>query len=231
MEKFFWFCGDCQIKSRLLHLTTTIDTLISWMEHDVFNKPGAPTLVRRELFDFIVQEFKILAKLHPHRILPICTTLTAQRDLLLAFVDVLEEKFVAISKQYNCSIEMVWEICKLQRCAYMGNEYSLRSEGIVLHLGDAFENIEDAVLTALDSTERTSSMVENLNSRVNAYLYTRKLSDQNFLDLLQFYFNHVPFLRSERGYRVKKTPTELLTRKPHKNWLELLGHTRFKRAA
>jgi len=150
---------------------------------------------------------------------------------LLAFVDVLEEKFISIAKQYKCSIDVIWQICKLQRCKYLGDNYLIRSESIVLQLGDVFEEIEDAVLAALDLTERTSSMVENLNSRVNSYLYTRKLSDQNFLDLLQFYFNHVPFLRSERGYRVNKTPTELLTCKPHKNWLELLGHSRFKRAA
>ena len=50
------------------HLTTTIDTLVSWMEHDVFNKPGSNIIVRRELFDFIVKELETLAKIHPHRI-------------------------------------------------------------------------------------------------------------------------------------------------------------------
>lgn len=211
-------------------LTTTINTLVSWMEHEVFNKPGSNIIVRRELFNFIMKELETLAKIHPHRILPICVKLKAQRDLLLAFVEVLEEKFMAIAKQYQCSIDIIWQICKLQRCKYLGDNYLIRSENIVLQLGDLFEEIEDAVIAALDSTERTSSMVENLNSRVNSYLYIRKSSDQSFLDLLRFYFNHVPFLRSERGYRVNKTPAELLNG-AHKHWLEMLGHSRFKRAA
>ena len=213
------------------HLTSTIDTLISWMEHDVLNKPGANIMIRRELFDFVVKELEVLAEIHPHRILPVCVKLHAQRDLLLAFVDVLEEKFTAIAKQYQCPIDIVWQICTLQRCKYLSDNYLIRSESIVLQLGDVFEEIEDAVLAALDSTERTSSAVENLNSRVKSYLYIRKASDQNFLDLLRFYFNHVPFLRSARGYRVNKTPTELLIGKPHNNWLELLGYSKFKRAA
>ena len=36
------------------------------------------------------------SKLHPHRIMPMCVKLEDVRDLLLAFVDVLEEKFAAI---------------------------------------------------------------------------------------------------------------------------------------
>ena len=42
---------------------------------------------------------------------------------------------------------------------------------------------------------------------------------------------HTPFLRSEKQHRVGKTPTEILTGKPHQHWLEMLGFERFKRAA
>ena len=49
-----------EIKFR--YLSETIDTLISWIEHDVFNMAGYPPNIRRELFDFIVAEFKKLEK-------------------------------------------------------------------------------------------------------------------------------------------------------------------------
>jgi hypothetical protein len=212
------------------YLTTNIATLVSWMEHDVLNKPGPNIIERRELFNFIVTEFEVLAKVHPHRIEPICVKLEDARDLLLGFVDVLEEKFTVIAKQYQCSIDLVWEICKLQRCKYMGDQYLERSENLVLESGDAFEDIEDAVLLAMDTTERTSSMVENLNSRIRPYLFVKKNVEQNFLELLRFYFNHTPFLRSARGYRVNKTPAELLNGE-HNHWLEMLGFSKFKRAA
>ena len=214
----------------MLHLTKNIDILVSWMEHDVLNKPGENIVVRRQLFDFIVSELEALARLHQHRIMPMCVKLEDARDLLLAFVNVLEEKFSAIAKQFNCSIEVVWETCKLQRCKYLGTNYLVRSESIVLQLGDLFEDIEDAVLTALDTTERTSSMIENLNSRVRPYLFIKKNVAQSFLDLLRFYFNHTPLLRSERGYRLNKTPAELLNGQ-HQHWLEMLGYSKFRRAA
>lgn len=231
MQKYTNLLPSAIAEEKLMcYLTTNIDTLVSWMEHDVLNKPGSNIKVRRELFDFIVSEFEALEKLHPHRIAPICAKLEDTRDLLLAFVDVLEEKFTAIAKQYQCSINIIWEVCKLQRCKYMSDKYIERSEKLVLKLGDAFEEIEDAVLLALDTTERTSSMVENLNSRISPYLFVKKNVEQSFLDLLHFYFNHTPLLRSERGYRVNKTPTELLNG-PHKHWLEILGYSKFKRAA
>ncbi len=214
----------------MLHLTKNIDILVSWMEHDVLNKPGENIIVRRQLFNFIVAELEVLAKLHPHRIMSMCVKLEDIQDLLLAFVDVLEEKFAAIAKQFNCPIESIWKICKLQRYKYLGDNYLIRSENIVLQLGDAFEDLEDAVLTALDTTERTSSMIENLNSRVRPYLFIKKNVEQSFLDLLRFYFNHTPLLRSERWRRVNKTPAELLNGQ-HQHWLEMLGYSKFNRAA
>ena len=89
------------------YLTTNIDTLVSWMEHDVLNKPGPDIIVRRDLFEFIVSKFEILAKVHPHCIEPICVKLEDARNLLLGFVDDLEAKFMAITKQNQSSIDIV----------------------------------------------------------------------------------------------------------------------------
>ena len=96
---------------------------------------------------------------------------------------------------------------------------------------DEFDDVEDAVLAALDSTERTSSMVENLHSRLKPYFFLRREIGFGYLDLLQFYLNHTPFKRSERTERVNRSPTEILTGKKHLHWLELLGYQRFKKAA
>jgi len=40
------------------YLSNSIDTLVSWLEHDVLMMTGPALSVRRELFDFIVTEFK-----------------------------------------------------------------------------------------------------------------------------------------------------------------------------
>lgn len=63
------------------------------------------------------------------------------------------------------------------------------------------------------------------------YFTLRKEIGYGYLDLLRFYLNHVPFMRSENPKRKGKSPAELLTGKPHPHWLEMLGFKRFKRAA
>lgn len=127
----------------------------------------------------------------------VCNKLRHQREGLLAFVDVLDSKFHNISRKHQCPVEFVWEICNLQRCEYYGDTYHIRSQDLIIKIGgEQFDLIEDEVLFALDTTERTSLMVENLNGRVKAHLYNRKECNQKFLNLLRFYLNHTPFRRS-----------------------------------
>ncbi len=143
----------------------------------------------------------------------------------------LDEKFQTIAGRFDCSVDTVWQICQLQRCKRGGDNYAIRSVPLLLALGDQkFYDLEDFVVAAMDSTERTSSMIENLNSRVRPYFNLRQEIGCDYLELLRFYLNHTPFHRS-RVHRTNKTPTELLTGKAHKHWLELLGFERFKRAA
>jgi len=212
-------------------ISKTLDTLISWLDHDILNKAGPTKNQRRELYNFVVEEFKKLEILESHRISVMRITLENKREAALGFVDVLEVKFAAIRDQFSISMESVWSMCVLQRCHAMEYQYVQRSELLEAELGDRFDEIEDAVITALYSTERTSSMIENLNGRVRKHLYYRQESGRGFLDLLRFYFNHTPFLRSTRAERHKKSPAEILSGKPHPHWLEMLGFERFKRAA
>jgi hypothetical protein len=218
-------------ETKLRYLSESIDILISWIEHDVFNMAGYNPDVRRELFDFIVTEFKKLEKIHKHRIRAIRVKLKNQRDLLLAFADVLNDKFSHIAKQFSLSLEMIWAMCELQRCKQSGDNYAIRSLPLQNQLGEKYDEIEDAVIAVMNTTEKTSSMVENLNSRISPYFFLRKEIGNGYLHLLQFYLNHTPFLRSEDPNRIKKSPTEILTNQAHDHWLELIGFKLFKRVA
>ncbi len=99
------------------------------------------------------------------------------------------------------------------------------------YFGLEFDEMEDAVLQAIDSTERTSSMAENLHGRLRPYFNLRREIGFGYLDLLRFYLNHTPFQRSRREARKGKTPAEILTGKSHGHWLEMLGYQRFRKAA
>ncbi|MGF6971861.1 hypothetical protein QFZ94_000288 [Paraburkholderia sp. JPY465] len=82
-----------------------------------------------------------------------------------------------------------------------------------------------AVSGALHSTPRSSSLVENLNSRLRVYLtnWRHLKGGRAWLGLLQFVFNHRRFARSRCPERTGKSPRELMSRKPHDHWLTLLG--------
>jgi len=79
------------------------------------------------------------------------------------------------------------------------------------------------VRAAMGRTPRSSSMVENLNSRLRRYFFLRRHLGNAYLSLLQFFLNHRVLMRSRRAERVGKTPKQLLTGQPHAHWLELLG--------
>jgi len=74
-------------------------------------------------------------------------------------------------------------------------------------------------------------MSEKLNSRLRLCFNMRREIGHGYLDLLPFFLNHKPFLRSSKAHRVGKLPAEILNGKPHPHWLEMLGYTRFRRAA
>ena len=69
--------------------TPTIDTLISWMEHDVLNKAGSHYADREALYDFIVDEFKKIESIESHRIREVRITLENKKTSALAFVNEL----------------------------------------------------------------------------------------------------------------------------------------------
>lgn len=218
-------------EQHMRYLSKTIDILVDWMCHDVLDKPGITPAERQLLFDFVVAELDQLAKIHPHRIKAVVTTLKNQKPALLSFLDVLDEKFQAIADEHVFPIEKIWEMCELQRCKHGSDRYAIRSIPLQDYFGKEFDDIEDAVNHALNSTERTSSMVENLHSRIRPYLNLRQTIDNGYLELLRFYLNHVPFDNRAKVQRRNKTPAQLLTGQAHSHWLEMLGYQRFKQAA
>lgn len=216
---------------KLNHISSTIDTLISWLEHDVLNKAGDRLTEREALYDFIVDEFKKLEKIEAHRIQAMRITLENKKASALAFVSEMDGKFNTIAQSYHISSDLIWELCRCLRCSMSGDRFAIQTLALQDQLGDRYDEIEDAVIEAMSSTERASSMVENSNGQVRRHITFRQEIGHGYLDLLRFYLNHKPIDRSTREHRHKKTPAEILSGKPHPHWLELLGYERFKRAA
>jgi hypothetical protein len=77
-------------------------------------------------------------------------------------------------------------------------------------IGGQFHAVFDAVAQAMAQTPRSSTLIENLNSRLQNYFTLRRQLGGSYLDLLQFFLNHRCFLRSRVPERVGKSPTQLM---------------------
>ncbi|MGK7913243.1 MAG: hypothetical protein AB4050_17455 [Synechococcus sp.] len=218
-----------QEEQAALNLATDVKILLDWLSHDILQLAGPEYSVRQELLAFIVAELKLRECQCPHRIGPLRRALHNQREQLLAFARLLDDKLAEIAERFAVSLVGVREVCLLQRKPDSSTTYWQRWNQLHHQLKGRFLPVLEAVTEAMAQTPRASSMVENLNSRLRNYFFLRRQLGAPYLELLRFFLNHRTFIRSERPERVGKSPAELMTGQPHPHWLELLGFERFRR--
>ena len=219
-----------QQEQALVFLAQDVKTLLSWFSHDVMALAGPSLVVRRELFDFIVAELQHREDDRYPAIRKLRKALRNQRDQLLAFSGVVDQKLADIAEDFELPLQAVRDVCLLHRKHRTSNAYWKRWNQLHSKLSGKFYEVMKAVETALEETPRASSMVENLNSRLRNYFFLRRSLGDDYLSLLKFFLNHRQFMRSLKPERVGKSPKQLLTSEAHPHWLELLGFERFQRA-
>jgi hypothetical protein len=212
-----------QTETQSSSLARDIRTLTQWLSHDVLALAGPDLATRQVLFDFVIEELTDRETEDARRVRPLRIALQNQRDDLLAFARVLDEKLTAIAQAQGIAEPLVREACVLHRlprtsCAYWQGWNRLRAK-----MGREFHTLFEAVSRAMAQTPRSSSLVENLNSRLRTYFTLRRHLGGSYLSLLQFFLNHRRFMRSRRAERNGKSPRELMTGKGHPHWLTLLG--------
>ena len=218
-----------QAETDATDLADDLRTLADWMRRDVLALAGPAPETRRRLFDFLVEELRRREPACPHRIGPVCRMLEGQRDYLLAFADVLEERFEALAARFQVPRFLIQAVAEGQGLDPGAPVFWQRQARLHQQLRGRFHEVTAAVRQVLAETPRASSLVENLNSRLRQYFFLRRQIGQEYLELLRFFLNHRRFPRSQRPERVGRSPAELLTGRPHEHWLELLGHRRFHR--
>jgi hypothetical protein len=212
-----------QAESRARELARGIRTLIQWLNHDVLALAGPNLATRRELFDFITDELERLEPEDARRIRPVRVALRNQRDDLLAFAGVLDKKLAGIARSLEVSQSLVREACMLHRLPTTSTAYWQEWNRLRANIGDKFRAVFKAVSLVMARTTRSSSLVENLNSRLRTYFTLRRHLGSAYLDLLRFFLNHRRFMRSQLAERIGKSPRELMTGESHPHWLSLLG--------
>jgi hypothetical protein len=212
-----------QTETQAHWLARDVRTLSRWLSRDVLAPAGPDLATRQVLFDFIADELERLEPADARRIRPVRVALRNQRNDLLAFAGVLDDKLAGIARTLKISPALVREACMLHRLpttstAYWQGWNRLRSE-----IGDTFPAVFDAVSQAMARTPRSSALVENLNSRLRNYFTLRRHLGSAYLDLLRFFLNHRRFMRSRLAERIGRSPRELMTGESHPHWLTLLG--------
>jgi len=212
-----------QSEAQASWLARDIRTLVHWLRHDVLALAGPDLATRRELFDFIVEELMAREPDDPRRIRPVRVALQNQRDTLLAFAGVLDAKLADIAQAHAIAEPLVREACLLHRLPSTSSAYWQGWNLLRAETGCKFHALSAAVSRAIAHTPRSSSLVENLNSRLRPYFTLRRHLGNSYLDLLRFFLNHRRFMRSRRAERQGKSPRELMTGSGHPHWLTLLG--------
>ncbi|MGF6812943.1 hypothetical protein OKW30_008160 [Paraburkholderia sp. Clong3] len=204
-------------------LARDLRTLTEWLRHDILSLAGPPLATREALFDFIVGQLREREALDARRIRPVRIALQNQRDDLLAFAGVLDGKLAAIAQRAHVPEELVRAACVLHRKPRTSPAYWQGWGRLRARLGGQFHAVFGAVSEAMAHTPRSSSLVENLNSRLRNHFTLRRHLGAPYLDLLRFFLNHRRFMRSRRAGRQGRSPCELMTGRDHPHWLTLLG--------
>jgi hypothetical protein len=212
-----------QSETKAHWLARDIRTLVQWLRHDVLAPAGPALATRRELFDFLVAELARREPEDPRRIRPVRVALQNQRDDLLAFAGILDDKLADVARALAIAEPLVREACLLHRLPTTSPAYWQGWNRLRARMGGKFHVLFDAVRRAMADTPRSSSLVENLNSRLRTYFTLRRHLGGSYLDLLRFFLNHRRFLRSRHAERQGKSPRELMSGQGHPHWLTLLG--------
>ena len=217
-------------EANLLNLVADIKILLYWLRIDILSLAGSEWSERMEMMNFIISELQQRENQAHKGIRALRVALSNQKSDLLAFAEVLDQKLADIAHKFQISLSQVREVCLLMKKSLSANVYWQKWNQVYQLLSEKFLPVKEAVESAMKSTPRASSLVENLNSRLRNYFFLRKHLNPDYLDLLRFFLNHRTFMESRISERVGKSPTELMTGEKHPHWLELLGFDLFQRA-
>jgi hypothetical protein len=218
-----------EAEAKAIALADDVATLARWLQRDILAVAGPDHGTRLRLLDLVVAELASREQQCEHRIRPVRTMLANQAEDLLAFARQLDEDLRTLAEQWQVNEPTVRELLRTQQMAETDPRRWQREALLRQQLRGRYHALREAVEGLSARVVRASSLVENVNSRLRSYFFLRRQLGPDYLALLQFYLNHRRFPRSEQGYRVGKSPAEVLNGEGHAHWLELLGYQRFSR--
>jgi hypothetical protein len=224
-RKFSQHLGQARQKeTRAIELADDVALLLRWLREDILPPRGPDFTARLELLDWVVGELRSRESTCAHRMAPVRKLLQNHRHELLAYVQQLDENLAGLAQEFDVSVDAARAVWNLECLDAASPKYGLEADALRCRLGSKFYGLQQAMPALQAVTFRSSSWVENINSRLRNYFFLRRQIGPDYLELLQFYFNHHPYERSAVAARIGKSPAQLLTGEPHPHWLSLLGY-------
>jgi hypothetical protein len=81
-----------QAESTTVALSGDVKTLVQWLNHDVLELAGPALVERQELYDFVVAELRLREGVGGKKVRTLRKALQNQRDDILGFAQVLDDK-------------------------------------------------------------------------------------------------------------------------------------------
>jgi hypothetical protein len=220
-----------QAAARAIAVAEDVATLFCWLRHDILAVAGPDYQTRRELLDFVVAELVQREGQCARRIRPVRVLLENRGADLLVFAEQLDKDVAELARQWHVSEATVRAVLQAQQLSERDSRRWQRQAEHQQQLGARSYGLSEAVQALAAQVVRSSSLVENVNSRLRSYFFLRRQLGPDYLELLRFFLNHRRLQRSEHAARVGKSPAELLSGQEHEHWLEMLGYQPFRRAA
>lgn len=121
------------------------------------------------------------------------------QQTLIQFVEAAYEQMQMIADQEGVrtdTLSLMWE---QKRYPVDSSQYNIIESKIGSLLEGQYESIREKFDEMLDRVIRASSIVECINSLIRLYLFLKRVVNDKFLDLLQFYFNTRKYTRIRRS--------------------------------
>ena len=116
--------------------------------------------------DFIIEELKIRETKEVKGIKSLRIALSNQKEDLLAFAQVGDEKLAKIAQRFKIPNSGVRQVCLLMKKPMNTNIYWQKWNQLYQQLSDKFLSVKEAVEKAMKSTPRTSSNTARLIPKI-----------------------------------------------------------------
>jgi hypothetical protein len=161
-------------QAQAITVADQVRTLGQWPREAILALAGPEVATRQALYDFVLESLEALERDDRYHIHPVRQCLAHQRDQLLAFASELDQALVGLAQQYAVAPETLRQLLHWQCGTSNTTAHWQQAAALQQQRHERFFPLPQALATLVENCHRTSSLVENLNSRLRHYCFLRR---------------------------------------------------------